>query len=62
MTMTSAADIARLAEHAARQAGMVIREAFLAAAAGEALGVEEKHGHADIVTALDRQSERLIRD
>ncbi|MFD1253355.1 Inositol-1-monophosphatase [Devosia equisanguinis] len=62
MTMTSAADIARLAEHAARQAGMVIREAFLAAAAGEALGVEEKHGHADIVTVLDRQSERLIRD
>lgn len=62
MTIPSAADIAGVAEHAARQAGIVIREAFLAAAAGEAIGVEEKHGHADVVTALDRQSERIIRD
>lgn len=62
MITPSAAETCRIAEHAARQAGIVIRDAFLAAAAGLALGVEEKNGHADIVTALDRQSERIIRD
>ena len=62
MNIPSPAEIARVAEDAARQAGILIRAAFLAAADGVAMGVEEKHGHADVVTALDRQSERIIRD
>lgn len=62
MTRPSAEAVALVAEHAARQAGAIIRDAFLAAAAGQEIGVEEKHGHADVVTALDRQSERIIRD
>lgn len=62
MTAVSAQIIAEVAEQAARDAGAAIRAAFLAAAAGETLGVEEKHGHADIVTVVDRQAERIIRD
>lgn len=52
--------IAQVAEIAAREAGALIRTAFLAAARGEALGVEEKHGYSDIVTIVDKQSEQLI--
>ncbi len=58
--MICAQEICRVAETAARAAGLLIREAFVAAAAGTALPVEEKHGHADIVTLIDREAEAAI--
>lgn len=60
MTALTDAYIAQIAENAAREAGAFIRQAFLAAAGGVALGIEEKQGYSDIVTATDKQSEQLI--
>ncbi|WP_432283949.1 inositol monophosphatase family protein [Aminobacter sp. BA135] len=60
MTASTDTFIAQVAEAAAREAGALIRTSFLEAARGAVLGVEEKHGYADIVTITDKQSERLI--
>lgn len=60
MTQLTDAYIAGVAEQAAREAGAIIRQSFLDAARGAALGIEEKHGYSDIVTAVDKQSEQLI--
>lgn len=60
MTQLTDAYIAGVAEQAAREAGALIRQSFLDAARGAALGIEEKHGYSDIVTAVDKQSEQLI--
>lgn len=49
------------AVEAARAAGSFIARVFEDAAAGKALAVEEKHGHADIVTFADREAEAIIR-
>lgn len=60
MTKLTDSYIAAVAEQAAREAGAIIRQSFLDAARGAALGIEEKHGYSDIVTAVDKQSEQLI--
>jgi len=60
MTKFTDAYIAAVAEKAAREAGALIRQSFLDAAKGAALGIEEKQGYSDIVTAVDKQSEQLI--
>ena len=60
--MTDPVFVHDTATAAARAAGDFIRKVFLDAAAGIALPVEEKHGHADIVTFADRQAEIIIRD
>lgn len=62
MTNIDRAAIIAVAEDAARKAGAFIREAFLAAASGTSLAIEQKDGFADLVTVVDRQSEKLIRD
>ena len=54
--------VAETALAAAKTAGIAIRAAFDAAAAGASLGIEEKTGPADIVTRADREAEALIRD
>lgn len=61
MTKQSDAHIAEVAEAAAREAGSLVRNAFEEAATGHQFAIEEKHGHTDLVTALDRQSEVLIK-
>lgn len=66
-TFTAAdATISDTALAAARAAGALIREAFLAARDGEAMHVEAKRGYFDIVTVTDRAAEaaasRVIRE
>jgi myo-inositol-1(or 4)-monophosphatase len=45
---------------AARAAGALARDAFIAAENGHFSAVEEKGGYSDIVTAADRQAEAII--
>ncbi|MBL8699231.1 MAG: inositol monophosphatase [Alphaproteobacteria bacterium] len=52
---TLAHDVAKALERAARAAGAVAREAFVSGATG----VEHKQGFHDVVTAADREAERV---
>lgn len=60
MTHLTDAFIAQVAEAAAREAGALIRTAFIEAARGVVFNIEEKLGYSDIVTVVDKQSEQLI--
>lgn len=53
-------EIGVLAQHAARTAGQLIRQIFLDTGSEASLGIEEKHGHTDIVTRADREAEAVI--
>lgn len=57
--MTTLPLIVDTALEAARAAGALARHAFLDAAAGKNPLVEEKTGHFDIVTAIDREAEAV---
>lgn len=60
MTQDHDVIVTRTAITAARAAGEAIRRAFVAAEHGDLPATEEKAGHADVVTAIDREAESII--